>query len=170
MIRLTSLLRRRRKLVIPAQSLLIGWQEWCALPRLGLPAVKAKIDTGARTSAIHAFDIATFRRGGELFVRFFIHPLQKNNEVEHVCTARVVDERSVMSSNGHKEHRYVIRTPICLGDQSWEIDITLSNRDPLTFRMLLGRNALKRRVIIDPSRSLCQGNIEAAQLLKLYGA
>ncbi len=149
-------------------KLLSGWQEWCILPKLGLPLIKAKIDTGAKTSALHAFDIEEVHYRGKRYVHFWIHPLQRNADIAVSCKALVVEKRWVMSSNGHKENRYVIRTPLMLGRQIWNIDITLSNRDPLAFRMLLGREALDQRVMIDPSRALCQGNVTRSWQRRLY--
>ncbi len=156
----------RRRII--KDKLLIGWNEWCQLPDLNLSAVKAKIDTGAKTSAIHAFDIKPIRMKGKKFVRFSVHPLQGNNDVIVRCKAPVVDERNVMSSNGHKEHRIVIKTPLILGNQTWDIELTLSNRDPLKFRMLLGREALNGRVIIDPIHTTRQGKIKKDALKKMY--
>ncbi|HQY22150.1 MAG TPA: RimK/LysX family protein [Gammaproteobacteria bacterium] len=149
-------------------KVLIGWQEWCALPKLHLPAIKAKIDSGAKTSALYASDLRPFHRHGELFVQFFVHPLQRTQKFETACTALVTDQRTVMNSGGHKELRYVITTTIALGKMTWEIDITLTNRDPMTFRMLLGRDALKGHSIIDPGKILCQGKLMLKQLRSLY--
>lgn len=146
----------------------IGWNEWCALPDLNLPAIKAKIDTGAKTSSLHAFDIHTVKRGERTFAHFQIHPIQHNDELIIECKALVIDERFIMSSSGHKEHRLVISTPITLGNNTWDIQITLSNRDPLSYRMLLGREAMEHRVIIDPSRKFQLGKITKQQLQKLY--
>jgi ribosomal protein S6--L-glutamate ligase len=149
-------------------KVLIGWQEWCALPGLHVPAIKAKIDTGAKTSALHAFDIRPFHRQGELFVHFVIHPLQRNLKLEVHCTAKVVDQRIVKSSSGQKELRYVIAVPISMGALTWDIEITLTNRDLMTFRMLLARDALKGHAIIDPGRTLCQGKYTPKQIKKYY--
>lgn len=149
-------------------KLLIGWEEWCTLPALGLPAIKAKIDTGAKTSALHAFDIKSFQQESVQFVSFKVFPLQRNKEVHQICTAEVIDERMVMNSGGHKELRYVIKTPLILGNQSWDIEITLSNRDPLAFRMLLGREALNGHVIIDPMKSMRQGKPTLKSLKQIY--
>jgi ribosomal protein S6--L-glutamate ligase len=146
----------------------IGWQEWVELPKLSLPAIKAKIDTGAKTSSLHADDIHSFRRKGRRYVRFTVHPIQADIRTQVRCEAPLVDERSVMSSNGHKEWRPVIRTPICLGKWEWTIEVTLSNRDPLRFRMLLGREALSGCVIIDPSARLLQGKVSKKKLESLY--
>lgn len=158
----------KSKIQLPPEYLLIGWQEWCVLPQLSIPAIKAKIDTGAKTSAIHAFNIKLFYSHGIPHVHFNVHPLQGNNLLTITCSARVIDQRLVMSSNGHKELRYVIKTPILLGHRMWEIEITLSNRDPLSFRMLLGRGALKSKIIISPHRTLYQGGLSLKQLRKIY--
>lgn len=149
--------------------ILIGWQEWCALPKLHLAAIKAKIDTGAKTSALHAADIKPFHRQGELFVHFKVHPLQGNNYLEVDCHAPVIDHRVIMNSGGHKELRYVIRTDILLGNLKWDIDISLTNREPLAFRMLLGRDALKHDFLIEPGRKLYQGKHSKRQIRSLYG-
>lgn len=137
-------------------KLLIGWREWCALPALNINEIKAKIDTGARTSALHAFDIEAFRKRGKEHVRFSVHPHQRDDKTVIHCEAKVIDQRYVTSSNGHKEERYVIATQLCLGKACWDIELTLSNRDPLRFRMLLGREAFKHHALIDPSRSYLQ--------------
>jgi ribosomal protein S6--L-glutamate ligase len=149
-------------------KLMIGWEEWCSLPALGLPAIKAKIDTGAKTSALHAFNIRPFQENGIQLVAFCVYPLQRNRDVYKTCTAEVIDERVVMNSGGHKELRYVIKTPLILGDQRWDIEITLSNREPLTFRMLLGREALNGHVIIDPMKSMRQGKPSLKVLKQIY--
>lgn len=149
-------------------KLLLGRHEWCQLPGLDVPAIKAKIDTGAKTSAIHAFNIKPVTIRGKEYVSFDIHPIQKNDDVLIHCKALVVDERDIMSSNGHKEHRYVIVTLLRLGQQAWEIEVTLSNRDPLRFRMLLGREALNGRVLIDPSALCQQGTLKKDKLMALY--
>jgi ribosomal protein S6--L-glutamate ligase len=162
------LLRRKRKHRILEEKLLIGWQEWCALPKLHLPAIKAKIDTGAKTSAIHADNITPFMRQGKPYVHFEVAPLQGTTHPNINCTAPVIGERHVTSSNGHRELRYVIQTPILLGEQTWMIELTLSNRDPLSFRLLLGREALKGRVLIKPHAILRQGQLSQRSLKSLY--
>lgn len=150
------------------QPLIIGWREWCALPKLHIPLIKAKIDTGAKTSAIHAFDIRPLRRLGREWVKFSLRPIQGNAKIMVDCMAEVIDERSVMSSNGHKEHRFVIKTPLQIGDRQWDIELTLSNRDPLRFRVLLGRSALEGRVIINPSHSYLVGRCTRNAQVKIY--
>jgi hypothetical protein len=131
----------------------IGWREWIALPGLGIERIKAKIDTGARTSALHAYRVRTFRRGGKRFARFYVHPTQRRRRPEVLCEAPIVDERIVISSNGEQEHRYVIKTPLRIGDTEWPIEVTLTNRDEMSFRVLLGRQAVRKRLIIDPGTS-----------------
>ena len=142
------------------QKLLIGRCEWFALPELKVSAIKAKIDTGAKTSSIHAFNISPFRdEEGVLCVHFDICPLQGTLRNKVRCAARVHDHRYIMSSNGQKEKRYIIQTQIQLADRSWKIQLSLSDREPLRYRMLIGREALRRRVLIDPSLSCHQGEM-----------
>lgn len=125
------------------EPFVLGWREWVALPQLGLPAVKAKIDTGARTSALHAFSIETFGPIEAPRVRFGVHPVDYRNDIEVWCTAKVIDRRPVRSSNGQTEQRYIITTPIRIGGREWTIDVSLSNRYTMAHRMLLGRTALE---------------------------
>lgn len=135
----------------------IGWREWVALPDLAIPRIKAKIDTGARTSALHAFFVTPFRDRGVLKVRFRVHPLQKCKDPVAEGEAEVIDRRWVSDSGGHRERRYVILTTIHLGPELWPIEMTLTNRDNMQFRMLLGRTAMKGRFIVDPGRSYLIG-------------
>ncbi len=139
----------------PAQ--VIGWREWVSLPALGIHAIKAKIDTGARTSALHAFEVEEYEDSGILMVRFGIHPMQKRTDVEVYCSAPVVDRRWVSDSGGHREQRWVIRTPIRLGALEWPIELTLTNRDSMLFRMLLGRTGMERHFLVRPDASYLFG-------------
>ncbi|MGH8656085.1 MAG: ATP-dependent zinc protease family protein [Gammaproteobacteria bacterium] len=120
----------------------IGWREWVELPELGIPGIKAKIDTGARTSALHAFRVEEFEEQGQKRVRFRIHPLQHRTDVECQCITDIIDTRVVSDSGGHREQRPVIRTRIKLGSHEWTAEITLTNREDMLFRMLLGRTAI----------------------------
>ena len=136
---------------------IIGWKEWIGLPDLGIPAVKAKIDTGARTSALHIFNLEEFAANDQRMVRFGIHPLQRRKDIVRFCEAPVLEKRRVKDSGGHIEKRYVIRTTAVMGAESWPIDITLTNRDLMLFRMLLGRKAVENRFLINPGRSYRTG-------------
>ena len=137
--------------------LIFGWREWVRLPELGLPAVKAKIDTGARTSAIHAFELRPFFDGGVQHIEFLLHPRQRDTKTVASCTAQVVDRRKVTDSGGHSEERWVIETPLAVGPHSWSIEVTLTARDNMLFRMLLGRTALINHVLVDSSASYLVG-------------
>ncbi|MEO5378703.1 MAG: RimK/LysX family protein [Magnetococcus sp. DMHC-6] len=142
-----------RQQLFERKNKIIGWREWVELPGLNLQRIKVKIDTGARTSALHAMHIKAFEQDGQMFVRFLVHPNQKQRLPEIECIALVLDQRQVKNSSGVSEKRYVIRTPILLGDKSWEVDITLTNRSPMGFRMLLGRTAIRNKYIVDPGHS-----------------
>ncbi|MDH5499566.1 MAG: RimK/LysX family protein [Gammaproteobacteria bacterium] len=139
------------------ELLTFGWREWVSLPGLGISAIKAKVDTGARTSALHAFEVRTFSEGHRERVEFKMHPRQYDYETVIVCVADVVDERTVTDSGGHSEQRYVILTELRVGSVSWPVEITLTARDDMRFRMLIGRTALKGRALVDSSRSYVVG-------------
>ena len=149
-----------------AAPFILGWEEWVALPELGLLAVKAKVDTGARTSALHARFVEPFGSGRAAKVRFGVQPIPRRADVEIVCTARVVDRRDVTSSNGERETRYVISTPMRIGDREWPIEVTLTNRDAMSYRMLLGRQAIGVGILVDPAASFRQPRLR----YRLYGA
>jgi len=136
--------------------IVVGWREWVSLPDLGL-LLKAKVDSGARTSTLHAFELEEFERDGRDMVRFSIHPIQNNMDQVCVCEAELVDMRMVSDSGGHRELRPVIRTDVALAGQRWPIELTLTARDNMKFRMLLGRTAMQGRITIDPEVSFLQG-------------
>lgn len=140
----------------PGRDVLVvlGWREWAALPGLGIAALKVKVDTGARTSALHAFGLEKLANAR---VRFRVHPHQNHDGDEVVSEAELVDERVVRTSGGHSELRPVVRTPIRMGEHDFEVELTLSNRALLGFRMLLGREALRGRFLVDPLQSYCCG-------------
>jgi ribosomal protein S6--L-glutamate ligase len=149
-----------------AAPFILGWEEWIALPELGLPAIKAKVDTGARTSALHAVFVEPFGPKRAPKVRFGVHPIPRRADIEIVCTAPVVDRREIRSSNGEREERYVISTPLRIGDREWPIEVTLTNRDTMVYRMLLGRQAIIEGVLVDPSASFRQPRLR----YKVYDA
>jgi len=136
---------------------IIGWREWISFPGLGIPAIKSKIDTGARSSAIHTYMIEPFEKSGQEYVRFGVHPFKKRRDVEVICEAPVLDKRIVTDSGGHSELRYVVNTLVKIGEQSWPIEVTLASRETMLFRCLLGRTALEGKYIIDPVRSFVFG-------------
>lgn len=145
---------------------IIGFREWISLPKLALIAIKAKIDTGAKTSSLHAFDIKVVKRGGVPFVKFKVHPIQKNQDLIVLCSSPLVDRRIVTDSGGHKELRYVINTTIQMGGMKKIIELTLTNRETMKYRMLIGREALKQ-FYIDPSQSyLLKKNMKQRNYLK----
>jgi hypothetical protein len=135
----------------------LGWREWIILEDIGLPPIKAKVDTGARTSALHAFKVRGFNRRGERWVRFCIHPTQGDNVTVVQCEAPVADKRAVTDSGGHTQERYVIISRVSLAGESWPIELTLTNRDNMRFRALIGRTALKGRFLVDSADSFCCG-------------
>ncbi len=137
----------------------VGWREWVALPDLGIATIKAKVDTGARSSALHAYGMERFKKGGESWIRFRVHPMQKNTRLEVISEARVIDERRVKSSSGNVTLRPVVLTTLEWFDETREIELSLTRRDAMGFRLLLGREALRGRSVIDPGRSYLGGRV-----------
>jgi hypothetical protein len=135
----------------------IGWREWVALPEIGIEKIKAKVDTGARSSALHAYHVEYFDRDGVKFVRFRVHPIQRRTKETVVAEAPLFEMRKIKSSNGHVSLRPVILTPIRLLDQTWKIELTLTNRESMGFRMLLGRESIRNHMLVDTGRSYYGG-------------
>ena len=150
-----------------AEPMVIGWREWVGFPDLGIPQIKAKVDTGARTSSLHAFLVEPFERDGVPWVRFDIHPSQKNSSEVLSCMAPVLDERVVRDSGGHEELRYVIATTISIGDRVHKVEVTLTDRDTMKFRFLLGRTAIRGQYLVDSGRSYLRGKRKRAAKKKV---
>lgn len=146
------------------QIITVGWREWLSLPDLGIERIKAKVDTGARTSAIHAFEVDPFEKDGKTWVRFGLHPNQADTDTVLWCEAEVIDQRNVTDSGGHTEKRYVILTNVQLGNKRWPIEVTLTNRDNMLFRMLLGRTAMTAgNILVSPGQSFQAGQTNHEQ-------
>ncbi|WLD57375.1 ATP-dependent zinc protease [Salinispirillum sp. LH 10-3-1] len=138
------------------ERMMVGWREWVSLPDLGVEALKCKVDTGARTSALHAFSVEPFMRGGQEWVRFGVHPHQHDVETEIWCEAPVIDRREVTDSGGNTTERYFIKTDVVVGAARYAIELSLTSRDTMMFRMLLGREALRGRFYVDSESSYLQ--------------
>lgn len=150
------------------QKLIIGWREWAELPSLKIPAIKVKIDTGARTSSLHAFRIKGVKVNGKKYVKFMVQPLQKRKDVLISCRSPVHDRRYIRDSGGRKEFRYIIKVPFSINGVSTEVEISLTNRSKMSFRMLLGRTAMID-IAIEPKKSFLLGRMNREMLEKLYG-
>ncbi|WP_420322349.1 30S ribosomal protein S6--L-glutamate ligase [Flagellimonas sp.] len=146
----------------------LGSEEWCQLDELGIPAVKVRVDSGAKTSSIQANKIKIFNKDLEEWVRFEVNPIQDNRGISILCQAKLIDVRSVKSSVGISEERPVIKTKVKIGGDTFEIEVTLANRDSMEYRMILGREALNGRYLIDSSRGFCQGELSLEHLKELY--
>ncbi len=149
--------------------IVVGSEEWCALPELGIPAIKARIDSGAKTSAIHASNITKFLKDGEPWVSYEIHPIQKNRKVVVNCSSKVHDTRMIKNTSGVSEKRYVIKTPLLIDDQTWDIEITLANRDSMGFKMLLGREAMNARILVNPGDGMRLKQYSREEITSFYG-
>ncbi|NJN49304.1 MAG: 30S ribosomal protein S6--L-glutamate ligase [Alkalinema sp. RL_2_19] len=153
----------------PNEKLIIGCEEWVSLPNLNLPLIKTRVDSGAKTSSLHAYNIHPFEEKGETHVRFSVHPIQKNRRLVTQCRAKVHDQRVIKSSNGVSESRFVILTQLIMDDQAWDIEVTLTNRDAMGYRMLLGREAMRDRVLVDPASRFLLGKVTEEQVQENYG-
>lgn len=149
-------------------KIILGSEEWCTLPELGIPAIKARVDSGAKTSALHAKNIAPFIKDNQNWVKFDINPIQNNVKTIIHCEAPLVDKRVVKSSSGFREQRYVIQTSLEIGNSKWVIEMTLTNRDSMGFRMLLGREAMSGRVLVDPEQQYLLGQTTTDNLKEVY--
>lgn len=152
-----------------ADKKIIGAEEWCEFPTLGIPRIKVRVDSGAKTSSIHAFNIQKFHKEGKKWVSFEVNPIQNDRRTIIRCEAPVSDRREVKSSTGISETRYFIKASIRLGNNQWDVDISLSNRHSMGFRMLLGREAMVGRFIVDPEEQFMFGDVSESELMKLYG-
>lgn len=146
---------------------IIGWREWLTLPELGINQLKAKIDTGARSSALHAFEVETFEHHGIKMVYFKVHPYQRDTLSTIEAKAELIETREIRSSIGHAQLRPVIQTTVELGGRQWPIELTLTNRDVMGFRMLLGRQAVRQRFLVDAGRSFLQSSTQSSKKKKI---
>ena len=149
-------------------KVIVGSEEWCSFPELGIPTIKSRVDSGAKTSALHAINIAPFIKDDSNWVKFDINPIQNNTKTIIQCEARLIDKRVVKSSSGFREQRYVIQTILEIGNSKWPIEMTLTNRDSMGFRMLLGREAMSGRVLVDPEQKYLLGQPTSELLKELY--
>jgi ribosomal protein S6--L-glutamate ligase len=138
---------------------IIGSEEWCAFNQIKIPAIRARIDSGAKTSSIQATEIKLIKKNDEKWVRFAVYPLQENSTIKVVCRAKLVGKRSIKGSFGISEERLIIRTPVAIGEDTFDIELSLANRNTMEFRMLLGREAISNRYLINPG---------VKQVLKVY--
>ena len=147
---------------------IIGNQEWCCFRGLKIPLIKARIDSGAKTSSIQSTNIKQFKKGKETWVSFDVNPIQDNLSIVVHCESEIIDVRIVKSSSGITDKRYVVKETITLGEHTFEIELTLANRDGMYFRMLLGREAMKDRFIVDPSKEYSVGQVTDQELENSY--
>lgn len=150
-------------------KIIVGSAEWCGFQELSIPAIRARVDSGAKTSSIHAFNISQFKRDNSPWVTFEVHPIQNDRRTVVRCEAAVIDRRNIKSSNGTTEKRFVIKTPITINEETWDIELTLTNRDSMGYRMLLGREAMKDRMLVDPATKSHLGEVTKKELISFYG-
>ncbi len=150
------------------EKIIVGSEEWCAFPEINIPALKARVDSGAKTSSLHAVDITPFKREGNPWVKFEVHPLQDDGKTTVHCEAPVFDKRRVKSSSGVSEMRYVIKTILSIAEDTWEVEVTLTNRDSMGFRMLLGRQAMRGKMLVDPESKCVLGELSEDLISQYY--
>jgi ribosomal protein S6--L-glutamate ligase len=149
-------------------NMIVGWKEWVSLPELELFAVKAKVDTGANTSSLHAYNIEYFTKNGLKYVRFEVHPIQKNSRIKRVCVAPLVEKKHVRSSSGTQQKRPVIKTSLKIGNNIWTINLNLTNRDSMGMRMLIGREALAGKILVNATHKFLHGKLSQKKSKELY--
>ena len=151
-----------------SDKIVVGAEEWVGIRDLKIPFINARIDSGAKTSSLHAVNIKSLLRNGETWVEFDVFPIQNDGKRKVKCTARVIDRRVVKSSSGTREQRFVIRTPLTIQNQTWDIEVTLTNRHAMGYRMLLGREAMSGRLIVDPAQQFALGKLSEEQIDEHY--
>jgi ribosomal protein S6--L-glutamate ligase len=158
---------KKHEAITEDKELVFGWEEWVELPELGLPAVKAKVDTGAKSSSMHAFMIEPYGKPEKKRVRFGVNPVPERPDIIVYCSAELIDQREITSSNGETELRYIIKTALRIGGQDWPIEVSLTNRETMQYRMLVGRSAIRENIIVDPNLSCAQGELSPVLYDKL---
>lgn len=153
-----------------AEKILLGNEEWCSLPALGIPAIRARVDSGARTSALHASHIEPFQKEGVQWVSFKVHPIEGMPKTLIECEAEVSSRRSIKNTSGQSERRYVVKTQLKIGDQSIDIELSLADRTQMEYRMLLGREAMAGRMVVDPEESCLLGDKSEDDLNEIYAS
>lgn len=153
-----------------SEKIITGSEEWCAFPQINIPTIKARVDSGAKTSSLHAVNIVSFKKNGIAWISFDVHPLQNNGKTTVHCEAPVYDRRRVKSSSGSSEMRFVIKTVLSMAEDTWEVELTLTNRDSMGYRMLLGRQAMAGKILVDPEASFLLGEPSAELLNHYYSA
>ena len=149
-------------------KIIIGSEEWVARPDLNIPAIKVRVDSGAKTSALHAVNIKPFTRNDETWVSFDVYPIQNNGKKLIHCEAYVIDKRVIKSSTGNRENRYIVRTTVTIAGISWDIEVSLTNRDSMGYRMLFGREAMVGRMLVDPENSFVLGELSDDEVQQKY--